>query len=421
MFVGKNPWMSQSFPRARVVLKEIAKDPGALDDRHRPGAHRHRQDGRLPPAGAARHRRLVPGGAGRRAGAGGPRATTRSSPSTSTASSRCASAFARRRRRATTRALRGRRGTDPRRGAAHRRRRQRRGVRGPRHPAGAEQHAVLVPEQAAVDPHRQLRATAAGSTCIRRSRRCSATARVGRTPVTGAPIIGGLVPCNVVPDEILTDHPDRFRAMIVESSNPGALARRLAALPRGVRVAGAVVVIDVAMTETARLADYVLPAASQFEKPEATFFNLEFPHNIFHLRHPLLEPLPGHAARARDLGAAGARARRRRRRRAAAAARGRARGPARLRAGVRSTASPPIPCSPGWLPFVLYETLGPTLPDGLAGAAALWGLAQKARDDLPRRGAPGGPRRRQRAVRGDPRRAAPASRSPCTSTRTTSS
>jgi anaerobic selenocysteine-containing dehydrogenase len=29
-------------------------------------------------------------------------------------------------------------------------------------------------------------------------------------------------------------------------------------------------------------------------------------------------------------------------------------------------------------PFVLYETLGPTLPDGLAGAAALWGLAQRA-------------------------------------------
>ena len=30
------------------------------------------------------------------------------------------------------------------------------------------------------------------------------------------------------------------------------------------------------------------------------------------------------------------------------------------------------------LPFVLYETLGPTLPEGLAGAAALWGLAQRA-------------------------------------------
>ena len=27
VFVGKNPWMSQSFPRARTVLNEIAKDP----------------------------------------------------------------------------------------------------------------------------------------------------------------------------------------------------------------------------------------------------------------------------------------------------------------------------------------------------------------------------------------------------------
>src|SRR4051812_2154393 len=27
VFVGKNPWMSQSFPRARQVLREIAKDP----------------------------------------------------------------------------------------------------------------------------------------------------------------------------------------------------------------------------------------------------------------------------------------------------------------------------------------------------------------------------------------------------------
>jgi anaerobic selenocysteine-containing dehydrogenase len=44
------------------------------------------------------------------------------------------------------------------------------------------------------------------------------------------------------------------------------------------------VVIDVAMTETARHADYVLPAASQYEKPEATYFNFEFPENTFQLR-----------------------------------------------------------------------------------------------------------------------------------------
>ena len=49
--------------------------------------------------------------------------------------------------------------------------------------------------------------------------------------------------------------------------------------------------IDVFMTETARLADYVLPVPTQFEKYEATFFNFEFPHNVFHLRHPVL-PAP---------------------------------------------------------------------------------------------------------------------------------
>jgi len=40
------------------------------------------------------------------------------------------------------------------------------------------------------------------------------------SPVVGARIISGLVPCNVIPDEILTDHPARYRAMLVESGNP---------------------------------------------------------------------------------------------------------------------------------------------------------------------------------------------------------
>ena len=40
------------------------------------------------------------------------------------------------------------------------------------------------------------------------------------TPVTGHRLVTGLVPCNVIPDEIVSDHPDRFRAMIVESGNP---------------------------------------------------------------------------------------------------------------------------------------------------------------------------------------------------------
>src|SRR5262249_26879756 len=39
------------------------------------------------------------------------------------------------------------------------------------------------------------------------------------SPVGGHRIIGGLIPANVIPDEILTDHPKRFRAMLIESEN----------------------------------------------------------------------------------------------------------------------------------------------------------------------------------------------------------
>ena len=104
------------------------------------------------------------------------------------------------------------------------------------------------------------------------------------TPVTGSRIINGLVPCNRIPDEILTDHPDRFRAAFVEAANP---VHSLADAPRmreAFEALDFVVVVDVALTETGRMADYVLPVANQFEKAEATFFNFEFPKNAFHLR-----------------------------------------------------------------------------------------------------------------------------------------
>ena len=40
------------------------------------------------------------------------------------------------------------------------------------------------------------------------------------SPVGGHRIIGGMIPANVIPDEILTDHPKRFRAMLVEARIP---------------------------------------------------------------------------------------------------------------------------------------------------------------------------------------------------------
>ena len=113
------------------------------------------------------------------------------------------------------------------------------------------------------------------------------------SPVAGAPIISGLVPCNLIADEILSDHPKRYRAMIIEAANPVHSLADSKRMREAMDALDTLVVIDVAMTESARAADYVLPAASQFEKAEATFFNFEFPENTFHLRPRLYPPPPG--------------------------------------------------------------------------------------------------------------------------------
>jgi anaerobic selenocysteine-containing dehydrogenase len=191
-----------------------------------------------------------------------------------------------------------------------------------------------------------------------------------RSPVTGSKIVIGLIPCNVIPDEILTDHPNRFRAMIVESGNPAHSLADSQRMRAAIRALDFSVVIDVAMTETAREADYVLPASSQFEKAEATFFNLEFPDNVFHLRQPLFAPLPGTLPEpeihARLLEALGELHERDYRPLRLAARLGRG---ALLAAFVAATAISPRLMR--YAPVLLYRTLGPTLPDGMAGAAAL--------------------------------------------------
>jgi anaerobic selenocysteine-containing dehydrogenase len=199
-----------------------------------------------------------------------------------------------------------------------------------------------------------------------------------RSPVAGARIVSGLVPCNVIADEILSDHPARYRAMVVESGNPAHSLADSQRMREALAALDTVVVIDVFLTETARLADYVLPAPTQFEKWEATFFNFDFPRNVFHLRRPALDPpegpLPEPEIHARLVEASGALD---------------AAGPelARLREaadGGRAafaeaffTALGASPELGPLAPVVLYRTLGPALPDGAAAAAALWGAAHR--------------------------------------------
>jgi formate dehydrogenase len=193
-----------------------------------------------------------------------------------------------------------------------------------------------------------------------------------RSPVVGARIITGLIPCNVIPEEILTDHPKRYRAMLVESGNPAHSLADSQRMREALRSLELLVVIDIAMTETARLADYVLPAPTQFEKYEAAYFNLEFPNNYFHLRRPILEPigaaLPEPEIHARLVEALGALAPDDLAPLKAAAEKGRG---AFAKAFFMAMAANPMIAK--LAPVVLYRTLGPTLPNGAASAAVLWG------------------------------------------------
>ncbi|MEM7336994.1 MAG: molybdopterin-dependent oxidoreductase [Actinomycetota bacterium] len=197
-----------------------------------------------------------------------------------------------------------------------------------------------------------------------------------RDPVTDNAIISGLIACNDIPAGVLTNHPERVRAMFIESANPVHSLADSPAFREAMRALEFSVVIDVAFTETAREAHYVLPASSQYEKVEATFFNLEFPDNVFYLRAPLLEPLEGtlpepeiHARLLREAGLytdADLEPLR------AAVAKSRAAfGAALIEA---STARPELA---GIGSVVLYETLGQTLPAGMEGAAPLWFSAQQ--------------------------------------------
>ncbi len=117
--------------------------------------------------------------------------------------------------------------------------------------------------------------------------------RIARTAIHNMAPISKLYPPNILPDEILGDHPEHIRAVFVDSANPVVSGADSGAYKKAFSALDLLVVVDVCLSETAEMADYVLPACSQFEKTEATFFSLKFPGNAFHLRTPIAPKHPG--------------------------------------------------------------------------------------------------------------------------------
>jgi anaerobic selenocysteine-containing dehydrogenase len=207
--------------------------------------------------------------------------------------------------------------------------------------------------------------------------------RGARSPVTGIEQIGGLYPTNTLAEEILTDHPHRIRALWVESSNPANTAADTVRVEEAIRACELSVVVDIAYTETAQLADYILPAASQHEKWEYTLFNFEFPTNYFHLRRPLFEPLgdalPESEIYARLFEALGVLP-------DADVLAGLAEVAAHDRPHLLEAAMKVIGDRPelgDLVPVLLYRTLGPSMPHGAAHAAPVWLFCHRAAGAMP--------------------------------------
>ena len=112
--------------------------------------------------------------------------------------------------------------------------------------------------------------------------------KVWRTLLTDIPAINGNFPPNVLQEEIMHDHPDRLRAVLCYASNPLRSYADTTAYEKAFQKLDLLVVADIAMSETAALAHYVLPCKTAFESWEGDP-GRGFSKVIARMRSPVLE------------------------------------------------------------------------------------------------------------------------------------
>ena len=112
---------------------------------------------------------------------------------------------------------------------------------------------------------------------------------IWRTLATDFPAICGIYPPNVMPEEIMADTSDSLRAVIVNGANPLRSFADTTAYEAAFNKLDLLVTMDVAMTETALLSHYVLPARSGYETWKGSFME-SYPKVFFQMRQPSVEP-----------------------------------------------------------------------------------------------------------------------------------
>lgn len=105
-----------------------------------------------------------------------------------------------------------------------------------------------------------------------------------------APVAAGSFPPAAMPEEILSDHPERLHAVYVSACNPLRAYPDTSAYEEAFSRLDLLVVNDIVMSETARLAHYVLPCRTYYESWDATFFPWTYPDVFFQLRRPVVDP-----------------------------------------------------------------------------------------------------------------------------------
>jgi anaerobic selenocysteine-containing dehydrogenase len=114
------------------------------------------------------------------------------------------------------------------------------------------------------------------------------------------PAASGSYPPAAMPEEILSDHPERLRAVHVSACNPLRAYPDTTAYEEAFGKLDLLVVNDFVMSETARLAHYVLPCRSFYEAWDTTFFPWTYPGIFCQLRRPIVDP-PGQCLEAAQI------------------------------------------------------------------------------------------------------------------------